>query len=222
MCRFLLFVLLLSLPCSAQVTTGDAKTEGTCSVANTGNDNKIQIDCGIGKEQGQKMLAILNKILADHLDADTVMAKLDEIQTGVSSIQIELDQKRQQEAAADAKRRTAPALFPSLFALDGKVAICITSTNLIPYEFRYFLANSKGNSLGGFPISMQPVYPTAESPRFCVPNAFDWKSIPDHYMKLWVGYQSLSFDELHLPGHAGEFSLQYAVASDGSSISLIP
>lgn len=73
-------ILLLSLPCWTQTTpTGQASTAAPCSIANTGSGNKIQINCGIGKEQGQKMIAILNKILADKLDTNVVMAKLDEI-----------------------------------------------------------------------------------------------------------------------------------------------
>jgi hypothetical protein len=76
----LVLTLLLSLPCWTQTTTtGQATTNTPCSIANTGSDNKIQINCGIGKEQGDRMLAILNKILADKLDTDVVMKKLDEI-----------------------------------------------------------------------------------------------------------------------------------------------
>jgi hypothetical protein len=79
-CGFAL-VLFISLPCWTQTTTtpGQANANAPCSVADTGSGNKIQINCGIGKEQGQKMLAILNKILAKQLDPDAVMAKLDEI-----------------------------------------------------------------------------------------------------------------------------------------------
>jgi hypothetical protein len=45
----------------------------------SGSNNTFTINCGIGKEQGKKMLAILNKILANQIDTDAVMAKLDEI-----------------------------------------------------------------------------------------------------------------------------------------------
>jgi len=48
-------------------------------LANTGSANKIQFNRGIGKVQGQKMLAILNKILANQLDSNAIMAKLDEL-----------------------------------------------------------------------------------------------------------------------------------------------
>jgi hypothetical protein len=51
----------------------------------TGNNNQFKIDCkNISKEQGAKMLEILNKILANQLDPDAVMAKLDEILKAVN------------------------------------------------------------------------------------------------------------------------------------------
>jgi hypothetical protein len=37
------------------------------------------MNCGIAKEQGEKMLAILIKVLANQIDPDAVMKKLDEI-----------------------------------------------------------------------------------------------------------------------------------------------
>ncbi len=80
--RLLLPAVLLTIHCAAQVpstATGNAKTEATCSAANTGNQNHFTINCGIGKQQGQQMIAILNKVLANQLDPTAVMAKLDEI-----------------------------------------------------------------------------------------------------------------------------------------------
>jgi hypothetical protein len=66
--------------------SGAATTRGTCSPANSGNNNTFTINCGIGKDQGDKMLAILNRILSSQIDPDTVMTKLDEIQKGVNAI----------------------------------------------------------------------------------------------------------------------------------------
>src|ERR1019366_4426059 len=53
--------------------------KGTCSVENSSQIGSVNITCGIGAEQGQAMLKILNKILADQLDPAAVMEKLDEI-----------------------------------------------------------------------------------------------------------------------------------------------
>ena len=78
--RYILCVLLLCPPFWGQAPpTGHATSNVPCSVANAGNDNKISINCGIGREQGQKILSLLNKILMDRIDPDAVMAKLDEI-----------------------------------------------------------------------------------------------------------------------------------------------
>ncbi len=74
-----ILLLLFAVPCWSQATAGQAETSGTCSPAVSGSNNTFTISCGIGKEQGQKMLAILNKILANRIDTDAVMTKLDEI-----------------------------------------------------------------------------------------------------------------------------------------------
>jgi len=75
-----LILLLFAMPCWCQTTTtGKAETTGACSPAVTGSKNTFTIKCGVDKKQGQKMLDILNKILANQLDPDAVMAKLDEI-----------------------------------------------------------------------------------------------------------------------------------------------
>jgi len=63
----------------SQGQTGAATTTGPCSQANTGNNNIFTINCGIGEALGQKMLDILNKILASQVDAGAVIKKLDEI-----------------------------------------------------------------------------------------------------------------------------------------------
>ena len=78
----LLLLLSLFMPalCLSQTNTGKAETRGSCSPANTGNVGQITISCsGMSKEQAQKMVEILNKILANQLDTAQVMSKLDEI-----------------------------------------------------------------------------------------------------------------------------------------------
>lgn len=62
------------------VSSGAATSHGSCSPANSGNRNVFSITCGIGKEQGDKMIAILNRIIGSQLDPAAVMAKLDDIQ----------------------------------------------------------------------------------------------------------------------------------------------
>lgn len=64
-------------------TTGPARTSGTCSVAHSGNNDTIIIkNCGIGKEQGDKIVGMLNKILAGQDPSKILIAlepKLNEI-----------------------------------------------------------------------------------------------------------------------------------------------
>jgi len=64
-----------------------ASTSAPCSPIAPANTGSITINCpGISKEQGQKMLAILNKILANQLDPNLVMAKLDEIERDIKAL----------------------------------------------------------------------------------------------------------------------------------------
>jgi hypothetical protein len=75
-----LLLLLVPVGCLPQTNTGKAETRGSCSPANTGNVGQITINCsGMSKEQAQKMVEIMNKILANQLDPTQVMSKLDEI-----------------------------------------------------------------------------------------------------------------------------------------------
>lgn len=80
-----LLCLLSALVPGQSPSTGTAETKGACSPANTGNKNTFNIKCGIGKEQGDQILRILNKILADHLDPNAVMTMLESIQSQVST-----------------------------------------------------------------------------------------------------------------------------------------
>ena len=64
--------------------TPEVTTKGNCSPVATGNNNTFNITCGIGKEQGARMLEILNKILTNQLNPADVMKKLDEILRAVN------------------------------------------------------------------------------------------------------------------------------------------
>lgn len=56
-----------------------AATNGSCSPAVTGNKNNFLISCKIYSSQGKHMVDLLNKILANQIDPNLVMGKLDEI-----------------------------------------------------------------------------------------------------------------------------------------------
>ena len=75
--------LCVAIPCLVWAqqapSSGAATTSGTCSLANTGKIGTVNYTCGIGARQGAEILKILNKILANQLDPEAVMMKLDEI-----------------------------------------------------------------------------------------------------------------------------------------------
>ena len=65
-----------------KTTNGKSTASGACGVSShSGNNDTISIyvkNCGIGKEQGAKIIELLNKVLANQ-DISTVNAKLDEL-----------------------------------------------------------------------------------------------------------------------------------------------
>ncbi len=123
-CILTFSLLIVAIPCRAQTPqAGEAKTKGPCSPAVTGNNNQFRINCqGLTKEQGKKMLDILNTILTNQLDPKEVMGKLDEILEAVTP---------QRVSAADMAKITE-----YLSAVTAKTRIQITvaqNSNAIPY-----------------------------------------------------------------------------------------
>jgi hypothetical protein len=81
------FILLSSSAfCQSPASTGAATTHGACSPANSGDRNVFNITCGIGREQGDKLLEILNRITANQLDPTAVMGKLDELKKDMDDL----------------------------------------------------------------------------------------------------------------------------------------
>lgn len=75
-----IFFLLFALSASSQTPkTGTATAAGTCNLANSGpNATNIHINCGIGQEQGKKIIELLNHALGSK-DLATINSKLDEL-----------------------------------------------------------------------------------------------------------------------------------------------
>jgi hypothetical protein len=77
--RLILLSAALSGSLIAQSTvTGKAETKGTCSPATSGSHNSFVIHCGIGEEQGKKIIELLNHALGSK-DIATINSKLDEL-----------------------------------------------------------------------------------------------------------------------------------------------
>jgi hypothetical protein len=74
-----LFLAPLCMIFAQSQSSGAAATNGACSPANTGNSNTFTMTCGIGKEQGEKMLRIMNQIFEKQLDLELVMVKMQEM-----------------------------------------------------------------------------------------------------------------------------------------------
>jgi hypothetical protein len=78
----MLLLLFVSSQCIAQKTppqsTGKAVTKGDCSPSVTGSNNNFRFSCGVGKEQGEQIIALLNQLLASN-DTSQVIVKLNEI-----------------------------------------------------------------------------------------------------------------------------------------------
>jgi len=213
--------LIFLLFASAAIAQQSVTTTAPCSPIAPDNNGSITINCpGMTKEDGRKMLAILNRILANQINPDLVMIKLDEIQHGVSSIEKELADKKTREEEAEIKRRTAPSIVPSLVLLaPGKVNVCVHSSNLIPYQYRYSIVNSRDTVVGGFAMEMATVYPSPENPSSCFIRDIDVNSTSDQYIELRIAFKSLSYDELHLPGHGGRLAIGYDIAPNWTSLS---
>ncbi|MGB8478396.1 MAG: hypothetical protein WCE63_06100 [Acidobacteriaceae bacterium] len=73
---------LVSVGLSAQsrpTQSGSASASGTCAVSHSGNSDTIIIkDCGIGAEQGKKIIALLKEVMTGQ-NLDEINAKLDEL-----------------------------------------------------------------------------------------------------------------------------------------------
>jgi len=67
----LVLLFLFATDLRAQANPGDARTQGICSPAVTGNDNKFVIHCDIGAKSGIEVIALLNRILANQKQEDT-------------------------------------------------------------------------------------------------------------------------------------------------------
>ena len=83
-------ILLLGLTASCVVqsqttATGKVTTKGDCSPAVTGNNNSFKFSCGVGKEQGEQISALLKKLLA-HNNISAVIAKLNGLQADLSKL----------------------------------------------------------------------------------------------------------------------------------------
>jgi len=90
--RIIGVVLFIVMQSFAQEKPATQQQAGDCSINAVGSNNQLTINCpGMSKEQGQRILAILNKVLAGQLDPKAVMDKLDEIQQGMRAANLKAE-----------------------------------------------------------------------------------------------------------------------------------
>jgi hypothetical protein len=214
--------LLTVIPCKGQTpTTGVAETTGPCSPVVTGNNNQFKITCeGIGEAQGRELLKIVNRISKEKLDPKLVMEKLDEIQKGVLDIKTGLAQKEQQEAEAERIRHTAPIIVVSLASVPehGKIMVRFESVNHIPFEYRYVLTTENNRIVSGIPFAFSKAFPKSApgGVLFYSIDPIQFDQIKNNYLEIRLTYQSLSYEELRLPGHSATIIRKYKIGSDDS------
>jgi len=72
------------------ISSGQAKTEGPCSPAVSGNHNQVTITCkGISDKMSAQLVDLMNRIAKNQLDAEAVMDKLDGCLAGVKEVREE-------------------------------------------------------------------------------------------------------------------------------------
>jgi hypothetical protein len=222
--KFVLVLLLWAIPLHAQ-TTGAADTSGPCSPAVTGNNNQFKITCdGIGEAQGNELLKILNRISKEQLDPKLVMEKLDEIQKGMSDIKTGLAKKEEQEAETERIRHTAPIIEVGLTSVPepGKVMVYFESKNLVPFEYRYVVTTEDNLVVSGIPLGFTKAYPKSgpKGSGFYSVDQLQWERIKNNYLEIRFTFQSMSYEDLRLPGHSATIIRKYKIGSDGALIPL--
>jgi hypothetical protein len=85
-------------------------------------------------------------------------------------------------------------------------------------EGRYAICTKENVLVAGIPMGMSKVYPHVGQATFSVPVDIQLDRIKDNYLELRFSFMSLSYEELHLAGHAGQITLKYTIASDGISL----
>jgi len=213
----------------AQTSTGTAETTGPCSPATTGNNNQLTINCqGIGKEQGDQLLRILNRIAKDQIDPKLVLEKLDEIQKGITEIRSDAADRKTKEDLAERQRRTAPAIHVVGLVLheNGMFQTVVECTNDIPFEFRSVIVTENGQGIMGPPNGVSVIlgftkfFPSSQGRVLRFEDHVNLDRVANGYIELRFTYRSLSYEELHLPGHFALITRKFRLLSGGSLVPL--
>jgi hypothetical protein len=145
--------------------------------------------------------------------------EMEVIRGQADSLAKELSAKKQLEEEAERVRRTPPKIMVGLEPVGkGKVNISFVSQNLIPFEYRYDICTKDSVIVAGVPLAMSKVYPRTDHATFSIPVDIQLDRVKDNYLEFHFRFQSLSYDELHLAGHAGQITVKYLISPDGISL----
>ena len=145
--------------------------------------------------------------------------EMDALKSQADSLAQELAVKKQAEQEAEQIRRTPPKIMAALLpAGKGKVIVSMVSQNLIPFQYRYTICTKNNVVVAGIPMGMTKVYPREGQATFSVPTDIQLDRLQDGYLELRFVFTSLSYEELNLPGHAGQIVAKYILGLDGVSL----
>jgi hypothetical protein len=176
-------------------------------------------------------VASLNRDAAQaKLEAETLQLEISGANERAASAEAETarlnklaEDQRRAEAEQERIRRTPPKIVAFLTSTGhGKVNVSVESKNLIPFEYRYVIVTENNEVVAPFPVGMAKVYPTRTQSSFSFPVDLQLERIKNSYIELSLTFQSLSYEELHLEGHAGEIVSKYRLSADQNSIQPIP
>jgi hypothetical protein len=148
--------------------------------------------------------------------------EMDTLKSRADSLTQDLSVKKQAEQEAERIRRTPPKIIAGLVPVTkGKVIVSIVSQNLIPFQYRYTICTKNNLVVAGFPMGMSKVYPREGQASFSFPTDIQLDRVQDGYLEFRFTFMSLSYEELHLPGHAGEIVVKYKLGPDEVSLQQI-
>jgi hypothetical protein len=219
---------------------------GSCDQTINDNRGVITITCsGIDKslmEQLKKTADVLDHVARRQTDPailgglkdlnvkmDEVLSDTRELKTTVVENNRQFAAEQRQKDQAELLRRTPPDIGPFLrIAVNGNLLVMMDCRNLVPFQFKFFITRPDNSvppgSDGGHMmlLEMPKVYPSPGNTLFNYETNITSKSLAGEEIKLEFYFQSLSYDELRLPGHKGEIITKYQVSPDGTALELRP
>lgn len=158
-------------------------------------------------------LGSLAKVVGSTADVERLEREVTSLREKVSDLEQQNDERRKREQELEARRRTAPDVEATLEPVDKtNIDLVVKAKNNIPFSFKYSIEN------GAFMLGFEPIYPPTDPYVFRIRVPL---TLPQSDYRVRINfdfvYKSMSYDELHLPGHVGGFKRKYWLSPDGTS-----